>query len=114
MAAVITVSSSASARSSTAIWRPSRMISTRSLIASTSGRSDEIRMMPMPSAASSPIMAWTSTLAPTSMPRVGSSRISTEGWVLSHLPIITFCWLPPESLATAKSTEGVRIDSRRR
>ena len=67
------------------------MISTRSLIASTSGRSDEIRMMPMPSAASSPMMAWTSALAPTSTPRVGSSRISTEGLVLSHLLSMTFC-----------------------
>src|SRR5262249_5001771 len=114
IAAAITVCSSASARSSTAIWRPSRMISTRSLIASTSGSSEEIMMMPMPSAASSPIMAWTSALAPTSMPRVGSSRISTDGWVFSHLPIITFCWLPPESLATGSSTDGARIDSRRR
>ena len=47
-------------------------------------------------------MAWTSALAPTSMPRVGSSRISTAGCVLSHLLSITFCWLPPESLATGE------------
>ncbi len=40
---------SASSRSKIAICRPSRMTRTRSLIASTSGRSDEIMMMPMPS-----------------------------------------------------------------
>ena len=114
MAAVITVSSVASSRSRIAICRPSRMTSTRSLIANTSGSSDEIMMMPIPSAASSPIMAWTSVLAPTSMPRVGSSRISSDGWVFSHLLSITFCWLPPESLATASSTDGVRIASRLR
>ena len=91
MAAVITDSWLASSRSKIAIWRPSRMTSTRSLIASTSGRSEEIRMMPMPSAASSPIIAWTSALAPTSMPRVGSSRISTDGLVSSHLLSMTFC-----------------------
>ena len=33
----------------------------------------------MPSAARSPIMRWTSALAPTSMPRVGSSRMSNFG-----------------------------------
>ena len=40
------------------------------------------------------------------MPRVGSSRISTFGFVSSHLLMTTFCWLPPES------DDGRRIDRR--
>ena len=44
--------------------------------------------------------AWTSALAPTSMPRVGSSKISTAGFMSSHLASITFCWLPPERSPT--------------
>ena len=35
--------------------------------------------------------------APTSTPRVGSSRISTFGRVISPRAMATFCWLPPES-----------------
>ena len=37
----------------------------------------------------------------TSMPRVGSSRISSFGSAFSHLLSMTFCWLPPDSLATS-------------
>ena len=36
-------------------------------------------MTPMPSAASSPMIACTSALEPTSTPRVGSSRIRIDG-----------------------------------
>ena len=50
----------------------------RSDMASTSGRSLEIRMIARPDAASSEMSRWTSTLAPMSMPRVGSSRIRTS------------------------------------
>ncbi len=34
------------------------------------------------------------------------------GSVLSHLAIITFCWLPPERLPTGVSRLGVRIEGR--
>ena len=37
-----------------------------------------MRMIPRPDAASSEMIRWTSTLAPMSMPRVGSSRISSR------------------------------------
>ena len=40
---------------------------------------------------------WISALAPTSMPRVGSSRISSFGFIASQRASSTFCWLPPES-----------------
>ena len=43
-------------------------------------------------------MIWKiSDLAPTSMPRVGSSRSSTLGAVRRPLATTTFCWLPPDS-----------------
>lgn len=71
-------------------------------------------MIAMPERASSSTMAWTSALAPTSIPRVGSSRMSTVGSALSHLASMVFCWLPPDSRSTGVSSEGVRMLSRRR
>ncbi len=47
------------------------------------------------------------------MPRVGSSRSSTRGPVASHLPITTFCWLPPESVAATCSMPVQRTPRRR-
>ena len=44
-----------------------------------------MRMTATPARASSPISSWTSALAPTSMPRVGSSRISTDGFDVEPL-----------------------------
>ncbi len=46
------------------------------------------------------------------MPRVGSSRMSTLGRAASQRASTTFCWLPPESLPTSWSREGVRTLSR--
>ena len=46
-------------------------------------------------------------LAPTSMPRVGSSRMSSFGLLASHLPRTIFCWLPPDNLPTIWSSELV-------
>ena len=48
-----------------------------------------------------PHRSKTSALAPTSIPRLGSSISSTLGSVMSALPMTTFCWLPPESEATS-------------
>ena len=84
--------------------RPSWSTRMRSDIARTSGRSLEMRMIPSPEAASSEMIRCTSTLAPMSMPRVGSSRMRTVGFDASHLASTTFCWLPPERAATIWST----------
>ena len=70
-----TASEVACARSNSATRRPSRITSTRSLMPSTSGSSLEIIRIATPSPASSHIRRWISALAPTSMPRVGSSRM---------------------------------------
>ena len=53
------------------------------------------------------------------MPRVGSSTISTLGPVASHLARTTFCWLPPDRVATVSAmrayfTWSLRAQSRER
>ena len=50
-----------------------------------------------------------SFLLPTSMPRVGSSRMITRGLIDSHLASTTFCWLPPDSTPAAAPTSGTRM-----
>ena len=47
------------------------------------------------------------------MPLVGSSRMMTRGSVASHLPITTFCWLPPDSVPTSwLQAGGAEIEAR--
>ncbi len=53
-----------------------------------------------PSSQSERTSRCTSVLAPTSIPRVGSSRISSRGPVSSQRASSTFCWLPPLSVPT--------------
>ena len=43
------------------------------------------------------------------MPRVGSSSSKTSGSVRSQRPMMTFCWLPPESARILVSCEGVFV-----
>ena len=56
----------------------------RSLMPITSGSSDEIINMAMPSSARARRRSWIADLAPTSMPRVGSSKSMTVAFVASH------------------------------
>ncbi len=51
-------------------------------------------------------------LAPTSMPRVGSSKIITLGFIESHLASTTFCWLPPGERADG-GADRRRLDAER-
>ena len=80
VAAYMTLSGVASARSRSAVMRPSRTTSTRSAMPSTSGSSEEIIRIARPCPASSESRRCTSALVPTSMPRVGSSMISSVGF----------------------------------
>ena len=95
VAACMTASGVASSRAMSAVIRPSHTTSTRSAMPSTSGSSEEIIRIARPWPASSESSRCTSALVPTSMPRVGSSMISSVGSVASHLAMTTFCWLPP-------------------
>src|SRR5665647_1333256 len=81
VAARITVSGVASARENLAVIRPSCITMTRSAIPSTSGSSEEIIKIAIPCPARSDSNRWTSLLVPTSMPRVGSSTMSSFGCV---------------------------------
>ena len=65
-----------------------------------------------PSLASAPNSAYRSFFAPMSMPRVGSFSSSTLGPNASQRAMITFCWLPPESVVIECSGEPSTIPRR--
>ena len=106
---VITPSSLTSSPASVPTTAPSRRTTILSEPSTTSSSSDEIRITAMPWAARSLISAWISAFAPTSMPRVGSSRSRTRGSRQRTRARRTFCWLPPESSLTRWSGSG-RLD----
>src|SRR4051794_34112162 len=110
-ASAMTFSWVASARLKVPLTWPSCMTMTRSDMPRTSGSSEEIMTIAMPLAARSETSRCTSAFAPTSMPRVGSSRISTLGLVIRQRAIRAFCWLPPERLPTVSWRSGVLIRS---
>ena len=89
------------------------MTATRSLIPKISGSSEEIITTAAPWRISSLMMLYTSIFAPTSMPRVGSSKMMTFERLNSHLANTTFCWLPPERLRANCRCEGVLMLRRR-
>ena len=65
----------------------------------------------MPSARNLAMSFSISALAPTSIPRVGSSRMMSLGCVTSQRASRTFCWLPPERFRIGVSAPGVLIFS---
>ena len=83
--------------------RPSCTIATRLPTRRTSSSSAEMNMTERPLSASSPIRFCTSTFAPTSMPRVGSSSTSARGERASSRASSTFCWLPPDRVPAGRS-----------
>ena len=85
----------------------SRMTIRREQTRSISSISEEMKVMLMPSSASFITSFWISVLVPTSMPRVGSSRIRYWGWVSSQRATMTFCWLPPERDLMGVSEDAV-------
>ena len=83
----------------------------RSLSRSTSSSSAETKSTETPSSQSDSTSRCTSVFAPTSMPRVGSSRIRSLGSVRSHRASSTFCWLPPLSVPTTRFGSAGRMSS---
>src|SRR5690606_23588498 len=77
----------------------------------TSSSSAEMNRTDMPSSESSATRRWMSAFAPTSMPRVGSSRMSRRGSMRSQRARRTFCWLPPERFLTGRSGLAGRMSS---
>ena len=74
------IASVASARSNMPVSLPLLITAMRSESAITSSRSEVANRMPSPSRDSLRMVRNTSALAPTSMPRLGSSISSTLGW----------------------------------
>jgi len=96
--------SSASSTSLTSpVPTPSLIMTMRSHKAVSSDISVDLNKIPFPSAAISLTKRKSSTLAPISTPRVGSSSKTRPGLISSHFPITTFCWLPPERFPTRTS-----------
>ena len=89
--------------------RRSLMTIRREQVRIISSVSEEINVTLIPSDASFNTNFWISIFVPTSIPRVGSSKIRYSGCVSSHLARITFCWLPPESDLIGVSAEAVLI-----
>src|SRR5690606_19530905 len=111
MVSMITSLVSSSSLGSSAIMRRSRSTATLWLSRSTSSSSAEMNSTAMPPSDSSATSRWISVLAPTSMPRVGSSRMSSRGSRISQRASSTFCWLPPLRLRTGISGLGGLIRS---
>ena len=72
--------------------RPLYTVMTRLAHLSSSSRSDEMKMMPVcPPSAKSRMSPYKSALVPTSIPLVGSSRMSTFGDDAMARPMMAFC-----------------------
>ncbi len=112
VAACMMPASLTSAFSNRPVILPSFMTMTLSLNAMISGSSEEIMMIAFPLRASWLMMRYTSSFAPTSMPRVGSSRMKISGPVRSHFARTTFCWLPPDSSLTVCCTLRILTSKR--
>ena len=100
---VPTASAVAWSLSNSPMMRPPFITRTRSLMPRTSGSSLEIIRIAMPSPASLRISWWISALAPTSMPRVGSSSSKISGRLTSAWASATRLRIPPESSETERS-----------
>ena len=107
------ISVSAAPAGSSPARRPPRITRMRSATPISSGISDEIIRIATPSRASPRMRSWMPALAPTSTPRVGSSKIRTPGWIASHLASTTFCWLPPDRKRASCSSERARSSTER-
>ena len=98
----------ASARGTSSTIRPLATTRIRSLAAITSVSSDEISRTATPVSASVPIRRWISAFDGTSIPAVGSSRISTFGAMARLLASTTFCWFPPLRVITSRLSSAGR------
>ena len=68
--------------------------------------SDEIIRIEAPPATSLLISAKTSAFAPTSMPRVGSSKMMMRAPLDIQRARMTFCWLPPLKNRTSRVSDA--------
>ena len=91
---------------------PPRTTCSRSEMRSASGRSEVTTRTAVPFSASSVMIRWISSLAPTSTPWVGSASTSTSGRSTSCRASTTFWALPPDIAPIACRSCGVFTASR--
>ena len=103
------MSSASSTPLTSFVLTPSLTITMRSHNAVSSEISVDLKSIPLPSAAISRTKRKSSTFAPISTPRVGSSSKTRPGLISSHFPMTTFCWLPPDRLLTGTLIVSVLI-----
>ena len=77
-----------------------------------SGRSEVTTNTAVPSSASSVMIRWISSFAPTSTPWVGSASTSSPGRSTSCRASTTFCAFPPDIAPIAWRSDGVLTASR--
>ena len=63
----------------------------------------------VPRSRSATMRRWMNSIDPTSTPRVGWEAMNSVRGRPSSRAITTFCWLPPDSVTTAESTDPVRM-----
>ena len=73
---------------------------------STSSSSADTSSTAAPWSRSSTIRRWMNSIEPTSRPRVGWATTSSLGSPVSSRAMMTFCWLPPDSVDAATSGLG--------
>ena len=118
----VSVCSAPAAAASTSTWVasgpnstvvvPPRTTCRRSEMRSASGRSEVTTSTAVPFSASSVMIRWISSLAPTSTPCVGSASTSTSGRSTSWRASTTFCAFPPDMALIGCRSCGVRTASR--
>ena len=118
----VSVCSAPAAAASTSTWVasgpnstvvvPPRTTCSRSEIRSASGRSEVTTSTAVPFSASSVMIRWISSLAPTSTPWVGSASTSTSGRSTSWRARTTFWALPPDIALIGWRSCGVRTARR--
>jgi hypothetical protein len=95
-----TVSRDASSRGKSPTRRPRNSTPMRSDRLKISSSSADTSSTAAPASRISMIRLWMNSIDPTSRPRVGWATISSLGSPDSSRAMITFCWLPPDSVAT--------------
>src|SRR3984957_9481994 len=108
-----TWSAAASSLTTMPVNRPWNTTPMRSLISSSSSRSVEITITAIPRAAAATIRSRARRWLCRSSPYVGLLRMATLASASSSRASNTFWTLPPESLPTGVSSDGVRMSLRR-
>src|SRR6185436_6755525 len=93
--------------------RPLCRTSRRSASAVTSSSSADTSSTAQPASRSATIFRWMNSMAPISTPRVGCEISRSTGGSPNSRPMISFCWLPPDSARAGSEAFGGRTSNSR-